>query len=439
MKVILDEVTLFLNIEDNIELTKLQSDFSKNINKPDDEVRHRKKGFAAIYKQIGEHHDCATSIGLIDRIFEIMSSKNCSHNFSLSKPVILVKAKSNRSSRWDEFLQLDGVRKSVKRLLNHQGWLTDEVINFYFNLLARQREGVYSISSYCLNSAAKHFFDHLIDEDVKLILVPVHLNGNHWCLYSFSIGKREAVIRDSLHSRITEEHKQALRLIKKEIQNRLNIIGKWKNFYCIKPKQLNSNDCGIFTIANAEYVSRGVDEPNYGQSSIREFRLKILAQIKKGKIGHLVETGMSDNDLLVKYQELLDNFARDYMKINNVRQEFQRHSSPQASPIRLICPSSPDHQVGNLGVEQPQRKQQQEKLDKPKENCTQSPPIIECRRMQLLLAMNLRSIYTNEILKPIIDDKSITGGYSKVEPINADYSIKLLAIRKMRTIERILC
>lgn len=99
--------------------------------------------------------------------------------------------------------------KSIKGLIDRTEWLNDDVINTYLMVLNNQYGSAVSLLdsywSYCLTARGQDAVNHQVKTQeviaalstLRLILVPVHLNENHWVLCSIFPLQREWSIYDS--------------------------------------------------------------------------------------------------------------------------------------------------------------------------------------------------------------------------------------------------
>lgn len=122
-----------------------------------------------------------------------------------------------------------------------------------------------------------------------LIAVPVHANGNHWCLVWIDFRQRTIQLFDSLREtrtvRVLEQMKQYL--IDEMLSKRKAAFDAqdWRLEAMTTgvPQQENTSDCGVFCCAFVEALSRGVPI-RFTQQDIPWIRQKIVLEICTGKI-----------------------------------------------------------------------------------------------------------------------------------------------------------
>lgn len=81
-----------------------------------------------------------------------------------------------------------------------------------------------------------------------IILVPIH-SGNHWSLVVMQLSTKIMIHLDS-----KENHHHTLDIGQK--LSRWIDVGNWKVIKAGCPQQVNSDDCGIFVCAFADYFAR---------------------------------------------------------------------------------------------------------------------------------------------------------------------------------------
>ncbi|XP_017157101.1 sentrin-specific protease 1-like [Drosophila miranda] len=193
------------------------------------------------------------------------------------------------------------ITKKDIRTLTDLSWLNDTVINFYMNLLierSQQKEeilpSVYSMSTLFLDCIFRYGLDAVkrwtrkIDVFRKdIILVPVHCNGNHWCMaiihfqnrtifYYDSLGNPNDIVLDVLKNYIIAES-----LDKRKVQ--YDLSGFRIENVLNGPQQTNGSDCGVFSCMTAEYITRG--KPlTFNQEHMSYFRKKMILEIVHGQL-----------------------------------------------------------------------------------------------------------------------------------------------------------
>ncbi|KAM3594846.1 uncharacterized protein V6R79_014854 [Siganus canaliculatus] len=165
--------------------------------------------------------------------------------------------------------------------LQEGGWLNDEVINFYLNLIMEQCSGdgavlkVYSFSTFFLpklrggggGQAGGHMAVKRWTKSVDLFLydvifVPLHL-GIHWAMAVIDFKSKTVKSYDSMGQRhddicsllllyLKEEHKAKKG---RDLDTTKWTVGSLRTTEI--PQQRNGSDCGVFACKYAEYIAKG--------------------------------------------------------------------------------------------------------------------------------------------------------------------------------------
>jgi Ulp1 family protease len=179
----------------------------------------------------------------------------------------------------------------LNEVLIYDGFITDEILNAYHHVLwYHMRDHHPEVSFFIFNT---YFFPILKQDMAKaiefhekvledLILVPVHIHGNHWTLLVADLKKSEIRYYDSLGgqnaegTRLFERYLQ-LRLVKEGLSQR-----EWKIVVPSVPGQ-EVNDCGIFTLRFGlhELHNLCID---FGQKEMDKFRPRVVFDILQGEI-----------------------------------------------------------------------------------------------------------------------------------------------------------
>ena len=142
---------------------------------------------------------------------------------------------------------------------------------FYRNLKLYGYRDVKNWTKYVVNNKGESAT--IFEKDI--VFVPIHLFESHWCMGVLNFKLKRIEYYDSMansgketffvHMRIylQDEH---LEKTKKKFD-----LNGWQNYYdenC--PQQKNGNDCGIFAMTFAEYISRSASF-NFTQVFIKRF------------------------------------------------------------------------------------------------------------------------------------------------------------------------
>jgi sentrin-specific protease 1 len=182
------------------------------------------------------------------------------------------------------------------RTLQGASWLNDEIINFYFELIAERSAG----SVHVMNT---FFYPKLKDSgypavrrwtkkvDIfakERILLPVHL-GVHWCVAEVDVRGKKIVYYDSLHGsnevclQLLLDWLKAEHLDKKSHPLPTPELWQLSTPHQQTPPQQNGYDCGVFTCVTAEHRSRNAGL-FYSQAHMSYFRQRLSYEIITGRL-----------------------------------------------------------------------------------------------------------------------------------------------------------
>lgn len=177
-------------------------------------------------------------------------------------------------------------------------WLNDEVINFYMNLIIERGKNdkwpnVYAFNTFFYpkirsggQSSVRRWTKKVDIFSYDMIFVPIHLQM-HWCMavidfrvknicYYDSMGSANKTCLESLYKYLQDEH------VDKKKKS-LDVSG-WKliNVKDI-PQQMNGSDCGMFSCAFAEVLSRDA-EITFSQENMPYLRRKMVLEILEARL-----------------------------------------------------------------------------------------------------------------------------------------------------------
>lgn len=159
-----------------------------------------------------------------------------------------------------------GISRRTIACLGPEGLLNDEVVNVYFRLIQDRSRG----SCWCPNSfllpvllgqgvgAARRWARKasLDLNQVRCILIPVHVGGTHWALAIVTISEARIMLLDSLGMSFPESLWPRLRrfliLETGRLSWHLDLDGS-----IAAPMQPNMYDCGVFMCLMAEHYEAG--------------------------------------------------------------------------------------------------------------------------------------------------------------------------------------
>ncbi|CAD2105555.1 sentrin-specific protease 1, putative [Plasmodium vinckei brucechwatti] len=227
--------------------------------------------------------------------------------------ILILNKKSDNNVLIEKF-NVPLMYSQIKCLIDSR-WLNDEIINFYLSMLQEYNEaGIKSGVTYLpkMFTFSTFFFQSLnfngsynyskvarwtkrkkIDIlEYDLILIPLHVGGNHWTLGAINIKDKHIKLYDSLNMPNRKFFEYMKRYIVDEVKDKKQInidISPWTYNPSGLPEegipyQENGYDCGVFTCMFAKCLTFNRDF-DFSQSDIKEIRLKMVYEISQG---HLV-------------------------------------------------------------------------------------------------------------------------------------------------------
>lgn len=196
-------------------------------------------------------------------------------------------------------------------------WVSDQVVNGFFNHFIRPRETHLAqlprLSRKQWGTTNSHFIAGLLQyrserqgtynddiakrylkgtnfNELRGILFPWHLHGNHWALIVVDFEEKTMSLLDSLWDNDMCEPTNIMKAIERYIADRRTSypglsrepITKWKRtFNCDGkiPQQPNGDDCGIYTCFFADYITLGFNFYGNDHSIGATYRRYILFQL----------------------------------------------------------------------------------------------------------------------------------------------------------------
>lgn len=184
--------------------------------------------------------------------------------------------------------------------LDGRNWLNDDVINPALSMFVSK--GQYSDRIIVFNT---YFYLMLeLERDVskwhsnelsrlsiqdKLLVIPLHINGNHWALATVNIAFRRIQYYDSMFYTAMDVYHRLIK-IKQYMENKFPELngGGWNFTYRISdlPKQHNQYDCGVFMLMNARLCMEEFHKKanisiftRYGQQDIEHIRIALKQEL----------------------------------------------------------------------------------------------------------------------------------------------------------------
>ena len=193
---------------------------------------------------------------------------------------------------------------SVKslQLLERRHWLNDEIINGFLKLVQLKFPQVFIFSSFFWSKLASAGYESVapwtqkkkinIFKDFEIVLFPMHVNENHWCLgyvdmrdFTVSIFDSQAEGKGSLHK---QQSKKIISYLQSEFRNVFSDIRVpgWKIILQgdSLPQQLNENDCGVFVCLYGTFLSAGYLPHFIKKYHILNMRKRIVISLCKGAL-----------------------------------------------------------------------------------------------------------------------------------------------------------
>ncbi|KAK3128011.1 hypothetical protein QOZ80_7AG0581430 [Eleusine coracana subsp. coracana] len=235
----------------------------------------------------------------LSEIFEPLTDKEeievdaVLHDTSHSNEIIVMHEPSNIE-----------VTKEKLQCLRPRGWLNDEVINLYIELLQEraEREPTRFLKCHFFNT---FFYKKLTSGiagydyqsvrrwttfkklgygliECEKIFVPVH-RGAHWCLAVINVKDKTFQYLDSLGGMGHDVLRVLARYIMDELKDKNNIeidISSWLEVSDNLPLQQNGWDCGMFMLKYIDFQSRGF-QPFFSQVHMAYFRKRTAKEIMR--------------------------------------------------------------------------------------------------------------------------------------------------------------
>lgn len=176
---------------------------------------------------------------------------------------------------------------------NDNAWFNDEIINFYMGLLPKNhvdKRHVISLNSFFFTLLESRGVKAVLRTSAKniksfqdsLILIPVNVSGNHWCLGTIDYNQKTLSYYDSLGGKGKKFFKKIKEFLVEEALRRPELaslnLAEWTEHVPTNiPQQHNIVDCGVFTLLYARALSehRGFD---FNQDDIPYYRRKLALE-----------------------------------------------------------------------------------------------------------------------------------------------------------------
>ena len=195
------------------------------------------------------------------------------------------------------------IRLCVLHRLKDGGWLNDEIINYYVELLKESNPSDDHHHSYYFYQT--YFYAKLRGSDgnfcyenvqrwnkdvnvfcFKKIFVPLHVHGDHWALAVIDMANKTICYIDSLKS--NDDTFRGLEILNmwlyREAQ-RVGVSESFDNFNLVSlecPQQDNCSDCGIFLLTFMHLMHLNEDINLMEQSLANFMRRKVALSLMRG-------------------------------------------------------------------------------------------------------------------------------------------------------------
>jgi Ulp1 family protease len=211
----------------------------------------------------------------------------------------------------------DSFEKHDFESLCAEKWVSDQVINGFFNHFIRPRETYLAqlprlrrkqwgtTNSYFIagllqyrtnlqgtynDDIARRYLKGTDFNELRGILFPWHLHETHWALIVVDFEKKTMSLLDSLWDNDMREPRKIMKAIERYIADRRNLypglsrepITQWKRTFNRGgkiPRQPNHADCGIYTCFFADYITLGFNFYGDDHSIGATYRRYILFQL----------------------------------------------------------------------------------------------------------------------------------------------------------------
>ena len=245
---------------------------------------------------------------------EIDANKNLSANLESSKAKLRLLQQSYQSLMSTQVNSQSTIQEPTKKIddiiivdhfkikltisdlnrLRGLSWLNDKIINFYLEMIMARSAQYHNLPKcYAMNTffmgklqkdgypAVKRWTKKVDIFSFDKIFIPFNSNDVHWCLAVVDMKEKGIYVYDSFGGDHDQVLKILLQYLKKEHMEKKGTIdiGKFtlRNVKGIA-LQANGSDCGIFTLKNAEYLSRNA-KITFNQEDIPNMRRVMIYEI----------------------------------------------------------------------------------------------------------------------------------------------------------------
>ncbi|KAA8901456.1 hypothetical protein FN846DRAFT_118349 [Sphaerosporella brunnea] len=185
------------------------------------------------------------------------------------------------------------------------GWLDDEAINYYLNLI-QERENeekprILIFTTFFYESLSRGGYDRVAKYGLKrgvtpedvlkldFLMLPLHLGSNHWALGVINLKLERFEVYDSImpkngpSQKIYDSMRAYMVGLSKATGKKID-LSRWINYWDPRaPQQANGFDCGIFAAKTMEvYARRG--KVNFSSTNINHQRALMAVELYNGEL-----------------------------------------------------------------------------------------------------------------------------------------------------------
>ncbi|XP_074355333.1 uncharacterized protein LOC141694693 [Apium graveolens] len=129
--------------------------------------------------------------------------------------------------------------------------------------------------------------------EADYIFIPCCVGDVHWVLFMFGTRRFEGLIIDSMNDE--PDYREDIRVVSWLLPRLLHMVHPVEGLdptsaevlaLPSRPKQRNSNDCGVYVMKYMDYFTQGYDlaeVPNWSQEEVDTFRYRIARELQLGK------------------------------------------------------------------------------------------------------------------------------------------------------------
>eukprot|EP00049_Salpingoeca_infusionum_P023673 m.13351 g.13351 ORF g.13351 m.13351 type:complete len:636 (+) comp5936_c0_seq1:181-2088(+) len=191
------------------------------------------------------------------------------------------------------------IKGSDFSLLMPGEWLSDAIVCGYFSLICRRANELEPLTACCINS---HLLGVFREEgyakirrwtrkrrvlEHKMLLVPVHVSGNHWCCGCVNFQHKTITYYDSMNCGSPNFHSTIRAWLKEESLDKMDKpfdFTGWQDCTDTScPQQRNGIDCGVFACQFARCLAE--QQPFwFSQKHMQDFRVRMATELYRKQL-----------------------------------------------------------------------------------------------------------------------------------------------------------